>query len=332
MSKEKPKLYITFVLILIILITLLSVGILVVMSSTLLDESERFSETAEFLDSMTTIAEIEIQTILQEDTSKYEVTYSYLNDLYHLNEKYYYMIQYNQTNPGSYSSLEFDEVKYEFVILIQSIISIVNTSKVMEYSVIHLGADRTNNFTYVGFKNYLITDMWYEWLRDVSTINPDIISYLETTFTYLGKPLFIPIINIYTWTHHLYNNLSALEDLETTKLLDYLEAYGEDLPLTLVNLSIVYLSIYRDGYISLEERMDTIITNYNNTLITLALSGVLMGFATSFDNLNYRRISLIIGLLIFILALIYFTSATATLLTLGSNEAQIIGSRSFNFI
>jgi hypothetical protein len=332
MSKEKPKLYITFVLILIILITLLSIGILVVMSSTLLDESQRYSETADILDNMATIAEVDIQTILQEDITKYELTYSYLNDLNYLNEKYLSMIQYNQTYPASYSQQQFDEVKIECVLLIRNIISITNDSTAYEYSVDYLESNLANNFSYGYSENYLITNIWWEWLSDVSTIDEEIISYVETAFTLAADTLFIPIIDIETWTFHLYNDLSVLEDLQAVKLTDYIDGFAESMALTLDNLSLTYLAIYRDGYITLGEKMDTIITNFNNTLITLALSGVLMGFATSFDNLNYRRISLIIGVLIFLLAIIYFTSAIGTLVSMASNEAQIIGSRSFDFL
>ncbi|NHJ85791.1 MAG: hypothetical protein FK734_10035 [Asgard group archaeon] len=332
MSKEKPKPYTTMVLIFIILITSLSIGILVIMSSSLLDESKRFTETADFFDNMATIADNDIQTILQEDNTKYDVTFSYLSDMYYLNNKYYSMLEYNTTHPATYSQLQFDEVKMEFVLLIQSIISIVNDSTAFKFSTMYLDANLANNFSYFGFENYLITNVWFEWVSDVGTINPEIISYIENAFAIAIKPLYIPIINIEKWTYHLYNDLSALDDLQATKLLDYIEGYSEDLSLTLENLSLTYIAVYRDGYISLAEKMDTIITNLNNTIITLALAGVLMGFATSFDNINFRRVSLIVGILIFVLAMIYFMSAIGTLIAMPANEAALIGSRSFTFM
>lgn len=332
MSKEKPKIHIILVLIFIILITFLSIGILIVMSSSLLEEGKRYTETADFFDNMATIADNEIQTILQEDTTKYEVTYSYLNDLYYLNEKYNFMLDYNVTNPGSYTQQQFDEVKMEFVLIIQSIISIVNASTVFEYSTVYLDATLANNFSYVDFDNYLITNVWNEWISATSTINSDVISYIEAAFVSASDPLFLPMINLERWSYHLYNDFSVLEDLGTTKLNDYIEGFGNGLGLTLNNLSLTFLAIYHDGYTTLAEKMDRIITDLNNTLITLALAGVLMGFATSFDKNKFRWISLIVGMLVFILALIYFASAMGTFANMASNEAQIIGSRSFVFL
>ncbi len=332
-SKEKPKGYSTIALITIILITFLSVGILIIMSSSLLEEAQRYSETADIFDNVGNIAETEIQTILQEDTTRYESAFAKVNDLLFYNDKYYSMIQYNETFPASYSQKEFDEIKDNFALQLKSVISIVNQSTAYEYSTLHLNATYFNNFSAYNFENYLITNQWLIWMDPYNTfIHPDIVSYVEAAFASTGTTLFLPLINLQQWTYRLYNDLSVLEDLEKTKLLDYLFGHSSIVTITLTNLSITYLAVYEDGYITLSEKMDTILTNLNNTLITLALSGVLMGFATSFENLNYRRISLVIGLLIFVLAVIYFMSGIGTLISMAENEALLIGTRDFTFL
>ncbi|MHA1277295.1 MAG: hypothetical protein ACTSQI_17225 [Candidatus Helarchaeota archaeon] len=73
-----------------------------------------------------------------------------------------------------------------------------------------------------------------------------------------------------------------------------------------------------------------ILNNFeNNTLIVLALAGVLVGFAASFENKNYRRISTVVGLIVLFLAIIYFLTAFCTLMSLSSQEAGIIGVNEF---
>lgn len=109
-GKIKP--YTVVVIISIILITIMSISILIFMSTRLQGNSTEFTEITEVLDNYRDLAELDIQAILQEDSTIYEITYSDLNELYTLNDKYQIMIDYNMTNPLNYTQQDFDELKW----------------------------------------------------------------------------------------------------------------------------------------------------------------------------------------------------------------------------
>ncbi|NHK31091.1 MAG: hypothetical protein FK730_07045 [Asgard group archaeon] len=332
MSKEKPKPYLLIVIISIIFITAMSIGIFVIMSVWLQDYSTRYTETSVILNNFGDLADDDIQTILGEDSAKYESSYSHLNDLFLLNDQYIAMVEYNATHPFNYTQQDFDEIKMEFTLKMRLIISIVQSTSVYEYSAIKLGADVSNNYTYSGFEFLYIINQWYKWNDNHNTIHSDISNYVNTSFTLSGDPLDLPEIQLETWTYHLHNNLSILEFVGASKSISYIEGLIEEIDLSLVNLSLDQVFIYSDKYISLGEKMGSIIQDFNNALITLALSGVLMGFTISFEKINYRIISMFVGLIILLLAIIYFFSAFGTFLNLPSEEAAIIGPQGFVFI
>lgn len=311
---------------------MMSLGIFVLMSSWLHDVSTRYTETSEILNNFGDLAEADIQIILQEDSAKYETAYSYLNDLYFLNDQYLAMVEYNITHPFNYKQQDFDEVKIEFNLKMRVIISIVQSTSVYDYGVSQLGMDVANNYTYREFEYYLIINQWNEWDDPHEEIHDDIRDYVNTSFTLSGDSLEIPEIKFEKWTYHLYNNLSVLEFVSSSKSIGYISIYEGDIDLNLVNLSLAQISEYSDGYLSLSEKAAGIIQDFNNTLITLALSGVLLGFATSFENINYRRISLVVGLLVLLLAIIYFVTALGTLAHLADSEALIIRVNEFVFL
>ncbi|HUT82747.1 MAG TPA: hypothetical protein VMZ29_16245 [Candidatus Bathyarchaeia archaeon] len=329
MSNEKSKPYTVIVLISIIIITLMSVGVMVIMSSWIRTSNNEYTETAEILNNFGNLATADIQIILEEDSAKYEIAYSYLNDLYYLNDKYKTMIEYNQTHPFNYTQQDFDELMMEFTSKMRTLISIVNSTSVFDYSANQLGANVANNYTYSGFEYYFIVNQWNVSIESYLTIHNDIRNFVSASFALSGDIIQLPKINFERWTYHLYNNLSILEFVGSSKSINYIDVYMDNLGLSLVNLSLDQLTIYIDRYFSLNEKVDELIQDLNNTLITLALAGVLMGFAISFDKINFRRISLIVGLIILVLAMIYFSSSFGTLIKLPTEEAGIIGANYF---
>ncbi|TET32065.1 MAG: hypothetical protein E3J70_01265 [Candidatus Heimdallarchaeota archaeon] len=333
MSLEKPKPYTRVVIISIVLITLFSFGILIIMSSWLQGESTRLMETSEALDNFGNLADADIQVILQEDSAKYETAYSNLNELYALNDKYQAMIDYNQTHPQNYTQQNFDEVKIDFTVKMRSVNFIVQSTSVYEYSVNKLGASVLNNYSNFGFDFYFINNQLVRFAGMYEEIHVDILDYVNASFVTSGDSFELPKIHFEKWTYHLYNNLSILESIGPRKASDYIiHKHTDNFELTLVNLSLAQLATYHDKYVLLLDKVDAIYQDLNNTLITLALAGVLMGFATSFENINYRRISMVVGLVILFLSIFYFTSAFSTLLTLAAKEAGIIGVQGFVFV
>ncbi|MHA1125928.1 MAG: hypothetical protein ACTSO7_14270 [Candidatus Heimdallarchaeota archaeon] len=332
MSKEKLKPYLVVVIISIIFITVMSVGIFVIMSSWAQIEAKQFSEKAEILDNFGDLAAADIDIILQEDSAKYEAAYSSLNELAYLNDKYYAMINYNITHPNNYTQNDFDEIKIDFDLKMRLMINIVQSSEVYNYGLEQLNVDVTNNYTYLGHKYLYIINQWFQWDDQYETIHYDISNYVDGSFALTGDILDIPQIKLETWTYHLYNNLSILEFVGASKSISYITNYDDDIGLNLVNLSLTTVSEIQDSYVTLIEKTNNIIMDLNNTLITLALSGVLLAFATSFEHINLRRMSMIVGLVLIILAIVYFSSAIGTLVNLAQHEAEIIGHNEFVFI
>ena len=333
MSLEKPKPYTKVVIISIVLITLFSFGILVIMSSWLQTESTRLLETTEVLDNFGSLADTDIQVILQEDSAKYETAYSNLNELYALNDKYQAMIDYNQTHPLNYTQQDFDEVKIDFTVKMRSVNFIVQSTSVYEYSVNQLGANVSNNYSNFGFDYYFINNQLVQHAGTYEEIHVDILDYVNASFVISGDSFELPKIHFEKWTYHLYNNLSILETIGPGKATEYIiHKHTDNFDLPLVNLSLAQLASYHDKYVILLDRVDAIYQDLNNTLITLALAGVLMGFAISFENITHRRISMIVGLVILFLSIFYFTSAFVTLLSLAAKEAGIIGAQGFVFL
>jgi hypothetical protein len=301
------------------------------MSTRLQGNSTEFTEITEVLDNYRDLAELDIQAILQEDSTIYEITYSDLNELYTLNDKYQVMIDYNMTNPLNYTQQDFDEVKMDFTVVMRSLILTVKSSLVYEYSTSQIGASNANNYTNFGFTYYFINNKWLNLGSQYEEIHEDIQDFVNASFALSGETMELPTIQLDTWTYHLYNNLSILSSVGRGSSFNYIANHRSHIDLPLVNLSLTHVTEYYDDYNMLLDKIDSIYTDFNNTLITLALAGVLMGFATQFDSLNFRRISLIVGIIILMLSVIYFTTALSTLLSLAMKEAEIITQNGFVF-
>lgn len=213
----------------------------------------------------------------------------------------------------------------------RSLILTVKSSLVYEYSTSKLGASNANNYTNFGFKYYFINNKWLNSGSQYEEIHDDIQDFVNASFAISGETIELPTIHLDTWTYHLYNNLSILSTVKQGSSFDYIANHRSHIDLPLVNLSLTRVTEYYDDYNMLLDKIDSIYTDFNNTLITLALAGVLMGFATQFDGLNLRRISLIVGIIILMLSVIYFTTALGTLLSLAAKEAEIITQNGFVF-
>ncbi|MFW9922858.1 MAG: hypothetical protein ACFFDW_06165 [Candidatus Thorarchaeota archaeon] len=328
MSKEKMKPYITATLISVIFVTVLSIGSCIIMSGWIQNNSTKYAESSEILDNFGMLAETDIQIILQEDTAKYELAYSYINELILLNNLYINMVNYNATHPFNYTQLDFDEIIMEYKIIMTQIISIVQNTELYKYNIDYLSADVDNNYTYNDEIFFFIINKWYQgnFLEEINNdIKEDVIDY----FNLVGQTIEIPEIRWEKWTYHLYNNISMLKHVGISKSIIYIEMHQNDIDLNLVNLSLNQIFTYRDQFSNLSQKTYAIVQDFNNVLITLALAGVLLSFAISFENITYRRISLIIGIIVLLIAIIYFASAFTSFLNLIKDGETIIGENYF---
>ena len=192
MSKEKPKPYTYVVIASIVVITGLSMAALALMSSNANIKSTRYAEIVDNLNNYADLARDDIEVILSEDSAKFETSISILNELYYLKDKYRSMFTHNLTNPGDYSPLDFEEVLIEFTYKMRLIISAVNQTSVYEYSAENIGATVANNFTYLGIKDYFISNQWYVWLDTFLFLHNDIRDYVTASFSLSGDPLVVP--------------------------------------------------------------------------------------------------------------------------------------------
>ncbi len=319
------------IIISIIIISVMSISIFSLISTTVQTQSTRHSTTADMLNNFGNLAEIDIQVILEEDSAKYETAYSFLNDLYLLNDQYIAMVEYNETHAFNYTQIDFDEVKMEFTLKMKHIINIIHSTSVYEYCTTIIGSDTENNYTVSGYEYLFIINRWNTWEMPYEPVHSDIFDFVNTTFTLASVPIDLPEIKLETWSYHLYNNLSIIEYVGPNSAMKYANNKLSSIDLTYVNLSLAKVSEYSDSYVLLSEKANSIIQDFNNTLITLALAGVLMGFATSFDSVKLRKISLVVGLLVLIIGILYFVTATANHISLAIYEAGIVGANEFVF-
>ena len=323
MSKEKNegKLFPIIIIVSIIIMSGMSVGIFI-LSNNLQDERTRYSETSEILSNLLDLADIDVQSVLQDDGAKHETAYSYLQDLYVLNELYESMVLYEESHPGNYSQQDFDAVAMEFTAKLRQLIITVKSTWAYGYC-IEVGADVTNNYTYAGEEFFLI---WNKWNSTSEPIYADLKTYVEIDFALSAEIVELPEIRMNKWTENLYGNLTILiyTDYQTSIL------YGErnwQIPFSFVNLSLSDLAHICEGYLTLTEKANTITEDYNNTLITIATSAVIIAFAISFDSKKSRLVTLIIGFIVLFLAIVYLSSTFDQSLALAGFEAtQIVPS------
>jgi hypothetical protein len=241
------------------------------------------------------------------------------------------MLSYNITHPNNYTQIDFDNVKIDFTVNMRSIIQAVSNSYVYGYSVHQLGASRANNYTNFGNVYYFINDQLINWEGVYEEIHSDIQDFVSASFVLSGDTYVLPRIRMNVWSYHLYNNLSILESVGNGESIEYIKDHVQHLSLPLVNLSLAQVLSYQEDYVKLLDKSDSVFVDLNNTIITLALAGVLMSFAISFDNMNFRRISLIVGVILLLLSIIYFQSALGTFLSIAENRVGIITQTEFVF-
>ncbi len=315
-NKESNFLAIIMVLIILVM-TGMSVYIFV-LSSNLQDSrknytlfSERYSTFADLLDS-------DIQAILQEDGAKYEISYSYLQDLAILNNLYSSMLQYNQSHPGNYTQQDFDQVAMDFASILSQLSFTIESTWVFQYSNNSIGATLANNFTHGSMEWFLISNHWDS---GSYAIHDDIKSYVLTRFAQTGDTVQLLEIRMDKWIENLYRNISILSFTNYQSAISYSDSIG-NLP-SLVNTTVLEMTVIAERYFLLIDKTVSVSEDFNNTLITLATSAVILAFALSFSSKKYQRIILIIGLIVLFLAVIYLGTSLSQMGNLVDAESRI---------
>ncbi|MHA1230650.1 MAG: hypothetical protein ACTSRP_12095 [Candidatus Helarchaeota archaeon] len=311
------------VIIAIVVIAGLSIGIFIIGSNVQMD-ADRFSETARQFNNYIDLANNDIQAILQEDSIKHKAAFSLLQDVYALNNQYKEMKAYNQTNPGTYTQLDLDEISMEVISKVRLMIELVYNTRVHWYCRTILNATVENNYYYMK-QYFFIKNKWNENYSYYETFDADLKSYMQNDFDNTSDTYEIPEINFEVWTNYLYQNLSTIGVVFPAALsLGYLEgaSYINDIDLT--NVSITYIIAANEGYSELNQDASNVISDFNNTLITLATSAVILGFAISFTNKKYQNFLLIVGLITLFLGLIYLTTACFNILAYRTAQLNVL--------
>ncbi len=310
-KEQKP--YFKIIILAIIIMTAMSIGIFMIEQNVQKSKIE-YTRASEEFNNLLNYVEFDIQSILQDDGTKYGTSYSYLQDLYILSNLYTQMEEYNITNPGNYTQQDFDEIEMEFASTLRQLIFVIQSTWVYQYVTNVLGANVENNYTYRAQKYFLI---WNKWDSSSEPIHANIKDYVNSSFTLAGDTVELPEIKWQQWTENLYGNLSILEFTGYQNGISYGRTIKEDL--NLVNLSLNDLGFIINQYSALSEKASQIVGDFNNTLITIATSAVILAFAVSFDNKKHVRLTLLIGIIVLFLSIIYLISATSTFYSLSDS-------------
>ncbi len=302
MSKEENGVdpYAKLIILLVLALTGVSVGIFVV-NAPVQETMVRYSDVIEKLNTMTNYLESDIQNLLQDDGAKYDTAYGYLQDLYVLNDLYDSMEDYNILHPDNYTQQDFDAVLMEFEALLRQLIFNIQGTWVYQYITGDLGATYYNNYTYRGHKYFIIRNNWYS---TSEPIHSDIKDYINASFTLSGDPIEFLEIDMKGWIESLYSNISILFFTPYLTGVNYIGRPGFPIE-TGVNISLYEVTELSSGYVVLNAKLAEIINYLDNTLITLATSAVLLGFGVSFGKKRYRMLMLIIGIIVFLLSVVY---------------------------
>ncbi|MHA1268428.1 MAG: hypothetical protein ACTSPY_01455 [Candidatus Helarchaeota archaeon] len=331
MSKNNDSKTITIIVIIaIVIITGLSIGIFVISSGVQMD-ADRFSEISQQFSNYIDLANDDIQAIIQEDSTNHEAAYSLLQDVYTLNNQYKEMKAYNQTNPGTYTQLDLDEISMEVISKVRLMIELVYNTSVHWYCRTILNATVENDYRFMK-QYFFINNRWHGNYSYYETFDTDLKSYMQTDFDNTGDTYEIPEINFEVWTNYLYKNLSVIGVVFPAAVsLDYLDGDSYIRNIDLTNVSIVYILEAIEGYSELNQDASNIISDFNNTLITLATSAVILGFAISFSNKKYQNFLLIVGLITLFLGIIYLITASSNILSYRTTQLNILTEPEFVF-
>ncbi len=313
MSNNETKPFVKLVVLLIAIMTVLSITVFAI-NGEASKKYKYYSETAEKFNHLYELADSDIQGLLQLDSTKYDLALAYLYDLFSLNNQYD-MMEYYYTN---FTQQDFDAIEVEFTATLRQMIETIQSTNIYLYSKNCLNATVSNNYTYAGFEFYLITNRFYD---SSVAINSNILDFVNLSFFQLGIPVEMPEIKFDSWTDILYRNLSILTSFNS-KAVNYISMH----PDFNVNLTISIEELLGDAdtYSFLSGRAEGIVQDFNNTLITLATSAVILGFATSFENKKYRKICVVIGLITLFLAIFYITFALTEFLSIEGYELSQI--------
>jgi hypothetical protein len=321
MSKETKGVdpYAKLIILLVVVLTGVSVGVFVV-NSPIQEATVRYSDAIEDLSTMANYIESDIQNLLQDDGVKLDTAYGYLQDLYVLNDLYDSMEDYNILHPDNYTQQDFDAVLMEFEAMLRQLIINVQGTWVYQYITNDLGATYYNNYTYRGHDYFIIRNNWYS---TSEPIHPDIKDYINASFTLSGDPVQLLEIDMKAWIENLYSNISILQFTPYQTGVNYVGSPGFPVQTT-VNKSLFDVTALTSRYVILNAKIGEIINYLDNTLITLATSAVLLGFSVSFSKKKYRMLMFVIGIVVFLLSVVYLFSTLSQYNGILESEALYI--------
>ncbi len=316
MSKENSNQPITFTRLITIMIIFVSIMSLLSAMFIYISQgtANSYATKSQKFDNLAVLYETDVQAVLQEDSMLHELAYSYLNELYYINYQVAQLRIYNNTYENV-SQAEFDTLVMEFVGKMNLMNDLVEESYAYSYVFSYLSAMVENNFTYRGETYYLIHNRWYEDWGLFDQLIMDELS-LEPFPKILS-------IDLPVWTGELYNNLSILQYAGCMhNAYNFIEIEMPEVKI--VNLSYSKVLSHIEAYDRLEDMSLQTSEILTTALIAFALSAVILGYVVSIVDKRYRKISLLVGIVIAILSLFVFISGVINLVQTDRNEAMML--------
>ena len=276
------------------------------------DQSEKFSNIA-------ILAENDISQTLGHDSTYFQTAYNLYIELLALNAQIKALKQYNETH-FNVTQEEIDRLALEFALKMEQMTYTVYSTYVYTYTNQWLHTNATNNYTYLGTEYHYITNFW---VKDPDLFDIDVKQWVTTWFSGSSVPPELPVINYESWEFDLYYNLSILSCVGAHKAIEYIEV--TDMELKIVNLSLFFVIKYDDGYSFLADSTTQTGELLSTVLIAFAIAAVILGFSGAMEKKKYRKINLMIGIVLVILSLVFFFIAVLNILEIPRNEAIMIG-------
>lgn len=263
------------------------------------NEVKTNSEASDFRYRVIDVVEADIDKILEEDKQKQQLALATLQELKYINELVIKLKEYNQTHPSSISQQEIDTYAREFVNKIEIMNNLIKKSHCFNWS-IENNATSINNYSYLAIDYYLVRDN-YPTLK--SQLDPDII--LEINKIYLTDEPELLDIDLYNWEGEIFFNLNIVLEMGQYTAM-HVEGTSLDLSDPMTNnyyqllSDAYYYGLYSDTYQQSVNIMST-------ALILMAVGGVVVGFVVSITPKKYIYASLIIGAILSIVGIWFFS-------------------------
>ncbi len=260
------------------------------------------------------LVEGDIDLLMESDTQLQQLALSYQQQFLILNITIGQMQAYNLKYPGTYTQSEIDAIAIQAALRIQQVNALINETYAYDWGVFFLGMSAENNYSYPDpismqfIDYYLIRDNFKEYKPD---LNPTLLYWVNDTYysKYNGSDPELLQINLLNWEGLMYNDTAIIQCYAS-----HAAEFAGIMSMNFIDVPDNYL--WSNSYFNLLSTADhfsTIAEVYEQassimgiSLICMAISAVIIAFAVSIRGRKYIWISIVLGIVVTIIAMVMF--------------------------